>query len=159
MSYIYSIIKSIKNNIASLVFLAKRNAMMIPTPNFAQAGARIRNARKALGMTQGDLARAVGVSRSAVAQWETDRAGQVRGNLSKIATVLRVSVAYLFDGGQDLTAEIAAEGAVEHALLRLYRACSEDDRAFLLRTAVRLARENDRVSPMSGDGNIESTSS
>ena len=129
--------------------------MIAPTPNFAQAGARIRNARKALGMTQGDLARAVGVSRSAVAQWETDRAGQVRGNLSKIATVLRVSVAYLFDGGQDLTAEIAAEGAVEHALLRLYRACSDDDRAFLLRTAVRLARANDTASSILGDGNID----
>ena len=128
--------------------------MIIPTPSFAHAGARIRDARKALGMTQGDLARAVGVSRSAVAQWETDRAGQVRGNLSKIATVLRVSVAYLFDGGQDQTAEIAAEGAVEHALLRLYRACSDDDRAFLLRTAVRLARENDKVSQISDVGNV-----
>ncbi len=127
--------------------------MIIPTPSFVLAGARIRDARKALGMTQGDLARAVGVSRSAVAQWETDRAGQVRGNLSKIATVLRVSVAYLFDGGQDQTAEIAAEGAVEHALLRLFRACSDDDRAFLLRTAVRLARESDKASPISDNGN------
>ena len=104
-------------------------------------GARIRNARQALGMTQGDLARAVGVSRSAVAQWETDRAGQVRGNLSKIAAILRVSVAYLVDGESSPTAATAAEGATEQAMLRLYRACSEDDRAFLLRTAVRLARE------------------
>jgi len=111
----------------------------------ALAGARIRVARQALGMTQEELARAVGVSRSAVAQWETDRAGQVRGNLSKVAAVLRVSLAYLVDGEVEPGGDSAADGAVERALLRLYRACSEDDRAFLLRTATRLARESDRT--------------
>ena len=36
------------------------------------------------------------------------------------------------------------ENATELALLRLYRACTEDDRAFLLRTATRLARAAER---------------
>ncbi|HEX2942493.1 MAG TPA: helix-turn-helix transcriptional regulator, partial [Rhodopila sp.] len=43
-------------------------------------GARIRAVRQDRGITQDDLARQVGVSRSAVAQWETGRAGQVTGN-------------------------------------------------------------------------------
>ena len=117
---------------------------MEPTKTFlVGAGARIRTARQTLGMTQADLAEAVGVSRSAVAQWETDRAGQVRGNLSRVASVLRVSVAYLVEGDVDRHEDGAAEDAVERALLRLYRACSEDDRAFLMRAAVRLARARD----------------
>jgi transcriptional regulator with XRE-family HTH domain len=106
-------------------------------------GARIRAARLAQGMTQADLAKAVGVSRSAVAQWETERSGQVRANLTRIASVLHVSVQHLISGPE--TGDAAPqESATEMALLRLYRECTEDDRAFLLRTAVRLARAAER---------------
>jgi transcriptional regulator with XRE-family HTH domain len=105
-------------------------------------GARIRDARRARGLTQLELATAVGVSRSAVAQWETARAGQVRGNLSRIAACLGVGVGHLMQGdgpmGRDLHA--GAGDSTELALLRLYRECDEEDRAFLLRTAIRLAR-------------------
>jgi transcriptional regulator with XRE-family HTH domain len=107
-----------------------------PAP--ALVGQRIRRARLARGMTQNALATAVGVSRSAVAQWETDRAGQVRANLTRIASVLGVSVEYLLHGHEGEMG--GPENATELALLRLYRACTEDDRAFLLRTAMRLAR-------------------
>src|SRR5260370_25459927 len=102
-------------------------------------GDRIREARQARGMTQQELGAAVGVARSAVAQWETARAGQVRGNLARIAACLGVGVGHLMHGGQR-SAVGAAEDATELALLRLYRECDADDRAFLLRTAVRLAR-------------------
>jgi len=106
------------------------------------ASARIRAARRARGLTQQELAAAVGVSRSAVAQWETARAGQISGNLTRIAACLGVSVGHLLQGdgptGRDVHA--AAEDGTELALLRLYRACDADDRAFLLRTAVRLTR-------------------
>ena len=106
-------------------------------------GARIRAARVDRGMTQADLAGSVGVSRSAVAQWETERAGQVRGNLTRIASALGVSVGHLLHGRE--AARLAGpENATELALLNLYRACTEDDRAFLLRTATRLARAADR---------------
>lgn len=100
-------------------------------------GARIRSARKARGMTQDDLAAAVGVSRSAVAQWETDRAGQVRGNLARVAAVLDIPVAHLVDSAA--APAIPADGT-ELALLRLYRECSPEDRHWLLHTARRLAR-------------------
>ena len=91
-------------------------------------------------MTQDELAQAVGVSRSAVAQWETDRAGQVGGNLARIAEVLAVSVGHLLTGGSREGGMRAAD-ATELALLRLYRSCTSADRAFLLRTATRLARQ------------------
>lgn len=103
-------------------------------------GARIRRVRKERGWTQDDLAQAVDVSRSAVAQWETDRAGQVRGNLTRIAEMLEVSVEYLLHGEDRRAASQAATGD-ELALLRLYRECDPDDRGFLLRTARRLARD------------------
>lgn len=105
-------------------------------------GARIRDARRARGLTQQELAAAVGVSRSAVAQWETARAGQISGNLARIASCLGVGVGHLLQGdglaGRNMHA--AAEDGTELALLRLYRECDAEDRAFLLRTAVRLAR-------------------
>ena len=104
-----------------------------------EVGARIAAARRAAGLTQQALAEAVGVTRSAVAQWETGRAGQLRGNLARIAATLGVSAAFLFEGGSGRGDGEAGNGT-EMALLRLYRGCSAADRALLLRTAMRLAR-------------------
>jgi len=100
-------------------------------------GSRIRKARIARGITQSELAEAVGVSRSAVAQWETERAGQVTGNLARIADALDVPVDRLI--GRD-TSEEGAATATELAMLRLWRECDEADRQLLLQTALRLVR-------------------
>ncbi len=99
-------------------------------------GERIATWRRERGMSQSALAAATGVSRSAVAQWETDRAGQMSGNLSRIARALDVSVEILLHGAG------AAEGLTgdELALLRLYRLCDADARAEVLRNARRLAQ-------------------
>jgi transcriptional regulator with XRE-family HTH domain len=109
-------------------------------PPAAELGARIRAARLAQGLTQEQLAHAVGVTRSAVAQWETGRAGQVGGNLARIARVLGSSAAYLLSGEQEAGAAPLPLRGDEMALLRAYRDCAPDDRALLVRTAVRLAR-------------------
>ncbi len=118
--------------------MVKPVATARPPPS---TGARIRAARIELGWTQDDLAAAVGVSRSAVAQWETDRAGQIRANLARIADVLRISVEHLVYGNEKFAPKQAASGD-ELALLRLYRECSPEDRSILLRTAHRLARDS-----------------
>jgi transcriptional regulator with XRE-family HTH domain len=102
-------------------------------------GERLRAARLERGLTQEALAAELGVSRSAVAQWETDRAGQIRGNLLRIADVLGVSLEYLLHGDDKRAPAQAATGD-ELALLRLYRELSPEDRAMLLTTARRLAR-------------------
>lgn len=102
-------------------------------------GARIRTIRHSRGITQDELASQIGVSRSAVAQWETGRAGQVTANLTRIADILGVSVEYLLHG-DDRQAAMQAQQGDELALLRLYRACGPEDRQILLRTARRLAR-------------------
>jgi transcriptional regulator with XRE-family HTH domain len=102
-------------------------------------GTRIRAARRDRGLTQDELAEQVGVSRSAVAQWETGRTGQVTGNLSRIAGVLEVNVEYLMYGDDKRAMGEVRQGD-ELALLRLYRECDPEDRQMLLRTARRLAR-------------------
>lgn len=102
-------------------------------------GARIREVRRERGITQDELSERVGVSRSAVAQWETGRAGQVTGNLSRIADALEVTVEYLMFG-QDKRSPGEAHKGDELALLRLYRECEPEDRNMILRTARRLAR-------------------
>jgi transcriptional regulator with XRE-family HTH domain len=107
----------------------------------AQIGPRIRDARRERGWTQDQLAAAIGVSRSAVAQWETGRAGQVTGNLSRIADALGTGVEYLMYG-EDKRASATTGQGDELALLRLYRECQPDDRQLLLRTARRLARQH-----------------
>jgi transcriptional regulator with XRE-family HTH domain len=112
--------------------------------NQGSVGGRIRQVRADRGWTQDQLATEVGVSRSAVAQWETDRAGQVRGNLSRIADALGVSVEYLLHGAAS-RAPAGAESGDELALLRLYRECDAEDRSFLLRTARKLSRTKARA--------------
>jgi len=112
----------------------------MPTPDTAPAAGladRIQAARRRARLTQAQLAQAVGVTRSAVAQWETGRTGQVGGNLARIAAALNTSVEHLLLGE---TTALQTHPAEELALLRAYRACSENDRAILLRTAVKLAR-------------------
>jgi|SRR5215472_5819582 transcriptional regulator with XRE-family HTH domain len=102
-------------------------------------GVRIRDAREDQGWTQDQLAEAVGVSRSAVAQWETGRAGQVTGNLTRVAAALGVGVEFLMYG-TDARAAGKAYSGDELAMLRLYRECVPEDRQLLLRAARRLAR-------------------
>lgn len=97
-------------------------------------GQRIRALRLANNFTQEEFAAKLDVSRSAIAQWETDRAGQVRENLERIAKVLGTSLAYLVSG------ETGTLQGDELALMRLYRACSTEDRKLLTQTAKRLAR-------------------
>ena len=99
---------------------------------------RIREARRALGLTQDELARRVGVSRSAIAQWETDRTGQVRANLARVSAVLGVSIGYLVTGESE-PGLVSVETADERALLSLYRQIPEPGRSELLRNARRMA--------------------
>ncbi len=64
----------------------------LPPSNAAGIGSRIAAARTARGLSQDDLGSAAGVSRSAVAQWETGRATPLLVHLSALATALGVAV-------------------------------------------------------------------
>lgn len=110
---------------------------MTESPPAFSPGLRVRDLRRERGMTQSDLADAIGVSRSAVAQWESGRAGQATPHLRRVADVLGVSVDHLL--GPDAASTAATMTADERALLALYRTASVADRQLLLLVARRLA--------------------
>jgi transcriptional regulator with XRE-family HTH domain len=101
-------------------------------------GGRIRTLRRARGLTQDTLAVSTGVSRSAVAQWETGRAGQMGGKLRRIAEALGVSVSMLKEGWEGLATD-SVLSAEEMSLLRLFRRCPAEDRMVLMHVAQKLA--------------------
>ncbi|TLU74035.1 helix-turn-helix domain-containing protein [Lichenicoccus roseus] len=101
-------------------------------------GSRIRILRRARGLTQDTLAMSTGVSRSAVAQWETGRAGQMGSKLRRIAEALGVSVSMLKEGWEGLATD-SVLSSEEMTLLRLFRACSTEDRGVLMHVAQKLS--------------------
>ena len=104
-------------------------------------GERMRLLRRARGLTQHELALATGVSRSAVAQWETGRAG-FGNRIVRVADVLGVPVRDLRLGitGRNADGGPAAPVSREEAtLLAHFRDLCPADRACLLLLARRLA--------------------
>ncbi len=116
--------------------------IMTPDRPGLTVGARIRTLRRARGLTQDRLADSTGVSRSAVAQWEGDRAGHSAGMLRRIAEALGVSVGLLRDGwdGDPGDAPLTPQ---ETALLQLYRHCSPEDRSVLMHVAEKIAASSE----------------
>lgn len=102
-------------------------------------GERIARKRKEKGWTQEQLAKQIPISRSAIAQWETNRSGQLNANLARLARVLGITVEYLlFAGGGSIESGLAISDR-EVTLLRLFRECDPNDQDFLLTAARRFA--------------------
>ena len=62
-------------------------------------GEKLKEARKKTGLTQEELAELIGISRAAVAKWETDNGLPDIENLKAVAKLLDVSIDYLLDDG------------------------------------------------------------
>ncbi len=72
-------------------------------------GEKLKEARKMAGLSQEELAERIGVSRAAVAKWETDKGLPDIGNLKAVAALLDVSVDYLLDDGTALDLSVTRE--------------------------------------------------
>lgn len=72
-------------------------------------GEKIKAKRKAMGLSQEDLAEKLGVTRQAVSKWEMDRAQPTTSNLRELAQVFSVDMAY-FIGEDDSKKEPALLG-------------------------------------------------
>lgn len=65
-------------------------------------GEKIKEARKAAGMTQEQLANVLSVSRQAITKWESDKGIPDVENLKILSKALDVSIDYLLDDGSQL---------------------------------------------------------
>lgn len=72
-------------------------------------GEKIRHARKICGLSQGQLAEKLCVSRSAIAKWETDKGMPDVENLKLLSRLLHVSVDSLLDTGRDAGSPVIRE--------------------------------------------------
>ena len=61
-------------------------------------GERIAELRKAASLSQGDLAKALDISRQAVSKWETDQSNPDAANLIRLAEILDTDIEYLTTG-------------------------------------------------------------
>lgn len=102
----------------------------------SSVGARIVALRSSKGMTQDDLSKALGVSRSAVAQWETDRCSQGADKIEALAKLFGVTQGYLLSGevsGRDLD-------RTENRLINGFRCLGAEDRVMILKFVERLGK-------------------
>ena len=65
-------------------------------------GDKLKEARKKVGISQEQLSEKLGVSRSAVAKWETDNGIPDIDNLKTVSRLLNVSIDYLLDNGKSI---------------------------------------------------------
>ena len=65
-------------------------------------GERILTLRKTKAISQGDLAKQLGVSRQAVSKWENDQSSPDTLNLIKLADLLDTEVSYLATGRSEI---------------------------------------------------------
>ena len=72
-------------------------------------GEKLKEARKQASLSQEQLAEKLGVSRSAVAKWETDNGIPDVGNLKVIAQLLNVSIDYLLDDSEGMDVQVLRE--------------------------------------------------
>ncbi|NVN11981.1 helix-turn-helix transcriptional regulator [Nguyenibacter vanlangensis] len=100
--------------------------MSRPTPA-QQLGKRIQALRKAAGMNQYQLADRLGMSRSAVAFWETGRESSARKHIPRLARLFGVSEEAFLTDQHDESHEMTLTSD-EHDLLVLYRMLDATDK-------------------------------
>ena len=66
-------------------------------------GEKLKEARKEAGLSQEQFAEKMGVSRSAIAKWESDKGMPDVNNLKAMAQLLNISVDYLLDEDEKLS--------------------------------------------------------
>jgi transcriptional regulator with XRE-family HTH domain len=101
-------------------------------------GQRLRSARETLGLTQEDVAGALGIQRTSVIAMEAGKRGVSALELRRLARLYRRSVAWVL--GEEPDPDIASDD--NHALYRATAELSPEDKAQVLRFAQFLAAGN-----------------
>lgn len=85
-------------------------------------GKRLRRLRKERGLTQDDIAAAIGVSRQIISRWERNEAVPKAGNLTALADTLGISADYLLHGKTNFPAtppEVPVEVPLNEPILEI----------------------------------------
>lgn len=84
-------------------------------------GKRLRRLRKERGLTQDDIAAAIGVSRQIISRWERNEAVPKAGNLTALADTLGISADYLLHGKTNFpaTPEVPVEVPLNEQILEI----------------------------------------
>lgn len=94
-------------------------------------GERIKQLRTAAGMSQADLARAVGISQNAVSMWEKGERQSPRGDsLLKLARALGVEPGSLFEVGPPVTPTLTLD---QQRVLDIYKQLSTSRQEIAIR--------------------------
>lgn len=86
---------------------------------------KIATLRKAFGMSQEDLAKALNLSRSAIAAMETGRTSSVHKHLPRLADIFQVPVTLFLNGMADQPVELTLSSD-ENTLIDLYRSLTPE---------------------------------
>lgn len=124
-----------------------------PGPNIQarySIGSIISTLRKQNGLTQKEFAAALGVGRSSIALWETDRGGETP-HLARIAELLGASVEVFLTGmiSDGVTERVSID---EAEMLALYRACDVTERLVAQRLVGTLLERADGAAPAAERG-------
>jgi transcriptional regulator with XRE-family HTH domain len=104
---------------------------------FMSLGRRIKESREALGLKQGELARAIGIAQPSLSLLESGRSASPKGEtLTELARVLRVSPRWLLTGRQEMQDETPE-------ILRIWQALGKSKKAALLAAGRALAETED----------------
>ena len=104
-------------------------------------GQNIRRLRTEAGLSQAELARMIGKTRSMISQYESDMNAPRMGTVEKLAAALRCSKSEIIeDRGTSYTYTYVDLGTDERRLVALYRAMNSRDKAVLMQMADTLSR-------------------
>ena len=106
-------------------------------------GQRLKEARRALKMTQEELASAVGISKGAIGNYETEVSSPNEPILIKLMEVLHVDANYLY---QDYMSKQDSISEEEYRLISAYRAADDRAREDALKTLLDHPRKKDEQS-------------
>ena len=103
-------------------------------------GQRLKEARLQRGMTQPELAEAVGVTKGAIGNYETDLSSPKEPILIKLMEVLRIDANYLY---QDYITSASPLSSDEEHLLSLWRGANDQARSDVIDLLEKHQRKKD----------------
>ncbi|MCV2220551.1 helix-turn-helix domain-containing protein [Pseudomonas mercuritolerans] len=97
-----------------------------------EIGSRLQEERKRFGMTQGEIAEAIGVVKRTQANYEAGTSDAPASYLSKLAVQFGFDVPYILTGVRTNLSE-SALNEIEDSLIKQYRIIPEDDQKAIRR--------------------------